>query len=83
MRILNSSKEICCFSKDCPLKSAIIVPLKEGDEVIGTLKLYYSKENGISYTNEKLAIGLSQLISTQFEMSKIGKLKDMAKKGRN
>lgn len=80
VRILNSSKEICCFSKDCPLKSAIIVPLKEGDEVIGTLKLYYSKENGISYTNEKLAIGLSQLISTQFEMSKIGKLKDMAAK---
>lgn len=80
MRILNSSKEICCFCKLCPLKSAIIVPLKEGDEVIGTLKLYYSKENGISYTNEKLAIGLSQLISTQFEMSKIGKLKDMAVK---
>jgi two-component system LytT family sensor kinase len=80
MRILNSSKEIYCFCKCCPLKSAIIVPLKEGDEVIGTLKLYYSKENGISYINEKLAVGLSQLISTQFEMSKIGKLKDMAAK---
>ncbi len=80
IRILNSSKEICCYNKLCPLKSAIIAPLKEGDEVIGTLKLYYSKENRISYTNEKLAIGLSQLISTQFEMSKIGKLKDMAAK---
>lgn len=80
IRILNSSKEICCYDKLCPLKSAIIAPLMEGDEVIGTLKLYYSKESGVSYTNEKLAIGLSQLISTQFEMSKIGKLKDMAAK---
>jgi two-component system, LytTR family, sensor kinase len=80
MRILNSSKEISCFCKYCKLKSAIIVPLKEDNELIGTLKLYYSKENGISYTNEKLAVGLSQLISTQFEMSKIGKLKDMATK---
>jgi two-component system LytT family sensor kinase len=80
MRILNSSKEIHCFCKYCPLKSAIIVPLMEGEEVIGTLKLYYAKENGISYINEKLAVGLSQLISTQFEMSKIGKLKDMAAK---
>ena len=76
--ILNSPKEIQCFCKYCPLKSAIVVPLMEGDEVIGTLKLYYAKENGISYTNEKLAIGLSQLISTQFEISKVGKLKDMA-----
>ncbi len=80
MRILNDSEEISCFYTPCPLKSAIIAPLMEGDEIIGTLKLYYSKENGISYTNEKLAIGLSQLISTQLEMSKIGKLKDMAAK---
>jgi two-component system, LytTR family, sensor kinase len=80
MRVLNSSEEIQCFCKYCPLKSAIVVPLKENEEVIGTLKLYYSKENGISYTNEKLAIGLSQLISTQLEISKVGKLKDMATK---
>jgi two-component system, LytTR family, sensor kinase len=80
IRILNSPEEIECSSSNCPLKSAIIVPLKEGDEVIGSLKLYYSKENGISFTNEKLAIGLSQLISIQLEMSKVGKLKELATK---
>jgi two-component system LytT family sensor kinase len=80
MKILNSANEIQCFYKNCPLKSAIILPIKDGDEVKGTLKLYYSKENGISYTNEKLAIGLSQIISTQLEISKIGKLKEMAAK---
>lgn len=80
MHILNSPQGIECSSPDCQLKSAIIVPLKEGDEVSGTLKLYYAKENGISYTHEKLAIGLSQLISTQLEISKVGKLKDLAVK---
>lgn len=80
MRILNSPREIECSSDHCQLKSAIIVPLKDGHEIIGTLKLYYSKENGVSYTNEKLAIGLSQLISTQIEISKVGKLKELATK---
>jgi len=80
MRILNSQSEIECIFKNCPLKSSIIVPLKDGKDVIGTLKLYYTKENGISYTNEKLAIGLSQLISTQLEISKVGKLKELATK---
>ncbi len=80
MRILNSSEEIECSSENCQLKSALIVPLKEGEEVNGTLKLYYAKENGASYTDEKLAIGLSQLISTQLEISKVGKLKELATK---
>ncbi len=80
MRILNSPEEIECSSENCQLKSALLVPLKEGDEVNGTLKLYYAKENGPSYTDEKLAVGLSQLISTQMEISKVGKLKELATK---
>lgn len=70
---------------DCPminykLKSAIIAPLKEGDEMIGTLKIYYCKEDAISFRNISLAAGLSQLISTQLEISKLGELKHMANK---
>lgn len=80
MSILNCAEEIQCFCKSCPLKSAILVPLKENQEVIGTLKLYYPIENGVSYTTEKLAVGLSQLISTQLEISKLGRLEDMATK---
>ncbi len=80
IRIVNTPKEIECSFENCQLKSAIIVPLKEGDEISGTLKLYFAKENGISFTHEKLAIGLSQLISTQLEISKVGKLKDLAVK---
>lgn len=80
MHILNSPEEIECSSENCQLKSAIIVPLKDKEEIRGTLKLYYAKRNGISFTHEKLAIGLSQLISTQLEISKVGKLKELAAK---
>lgn len=80
IRILRSAQEIKCACKNCPLKSAIIVPLKEDEKVIGTLKLYYAKENGISYINEKLAVGLSQIISTQLEISKVSKLEELATK---
>jgi two-component system LytT family sensor kinase len=80
MMVLNSPDGIECSSENCQLKSALLVPLKEGDEVSGTLKMYYSKENGASYTDEKLALGLSQLISTQLEISKVGMLKELATK---
>jgi two-component system LytT family sensor kinase len=77
---LANAKQIDCANPNCNLKSAIIVPLKEGQEIIGTLKLYYSKENVISFRNINLAQGLSQLISTQLEISKLGELRHMANK---
>ncbi|MDV3428631.1 MAG: sensor histidine kinase [Bacillota bacterium] len=77
---LNSPEEIGCPEPLCPLKSAIIAPLKEGDEVIGALKIFYAKKNAVTFRTTNLVIGLSQLISTQYEISKVNKLKDMAAK---
>jgi two-component system LytT family sensor kinase len=77
---LINSKQIDCPNLNCNLKSAIISPLKEGEEIIGTLKIYYTKEDAISFRNINLAVGLSQLISTQLEIGKIGQLRDMANK---
>lgn len=78
--ILTNAEQIDCSCGTCPLKSAIIAPLKDGEEIIGTLKIYYGKEDAISFRNTNLAIGLSQIISTQLEISKLGKLKEMATK---
>ncbi|ABK62215.1 sensor histidine kinase [Clostridium novyi] len=78
--ILTNASEINCAYPFCPLKSGIILPLKERNNIIGTLKIYYGKNNSISFKNKNLAIGLSQIISTQLEISKIGKLKKMATK---
>lgn len=77
---LTNAGEINCPHENCPLKSAIIAPLKDGEEIIGSLKIYYGKENSTSFRNKNLAVGLSQIISTQLEISKLGKLKEMANK---
>ncbi|WP_287823308.1 sensor histidine kinase [Clostridium sp.] len=62
------------------IKSAIIIPLEDKGEVIGTLKIYYKKDHKITYSLECLAIGLSQIISTLMEVSKIEQIKEMANK---
>lgn len=77
---LTNAKQIDCPNFNCKLKSAIISPLTQGDEIIGTLKIYYCKEDAVSFTNINLAVGLSQLISTQLEISKLEELKHMANK---
>ena len=66
--------------KSSMIKSAIIIPLKEKNEVIGALKIYYRKEHKITYSLETLAVGLSQIISTLMEVSKIEQIKEMANK---
>ncbi|MGH4123294.1 MAG: LytS/YhcK type 5TM receptor domain-containing protein [Clostridium sp.] len=77
---LTNANQIDCPNINCNLKSAIIAPLKEGNKMIGTLKIYYCKDDAISFRNINLAVGLSQIISTQLEISKLGELKHMANK---
>lgn len=53
------------------LGSAIIVPLKENTETIGTLTLYKEKEDSITKVDLELALGLGDLFSTQIALSKL------------
>ena len=62
------------------LKSAIVIPLEEKNEVTGALKIYYRKAHKITYSLQTLAVGLSQIISTLMEVSKIEQVKEMANK---
>lgn len=77
---LNSSEEINCTSGTCLFNSAIIAPIKDGNTIIGALKFYYRKKDAASFKNKSLAEGLSNIISTQLEISKINKLEEMASK---
>lgn len=69
--VANTKEEIGCNHSNCPLKSAVIVPIKGEDKVIGTLKLYKAQENSITKVDIELALGLAQMFSTQIELSKI------------
>ncbi|MGF7048454.1 two-component system LytT family sensor kinase [Paenibacillus sp. DS2015] len=62
------------------VKSLIIIPLKEKGEVTGSLKIYYHKAHKITYPLQTMAIGLSQIISTLMEVSRIEQVKEMANK---
>lgn len=55
----------------CPFYSAIIVPLKKGDRIVGTLKLYGSKEKELNRIQFEIAKGLTDLFSLQMELEDI------------
>ncbi|WP_456295624.1 histidine kinase [Vibrio sp. AK197] len=60
--------------------SLLIIPLWENGQVTGTLKIFYCQPNRIRHALREMAIGLSHIISTQIEVSKIEQLKTMASK---
>lgn len=69
--LAKNKEEIGCKCEECKLYSAVIVPLKEREKTIGTLKLYNSDRPGITTLDIQLALGLARLFSTQIELSKI------------
>lgn len=55
----------CSLSPTCKLGSALIIPLRAGDRVIGTIKLYEPKRKLFSTINMSMAQGIAQLLSSQ------------------
>lgn len=55
----------CSLSSECRLGSALIIPLRAGDRVIGTIKLYEPKRKLFSTINMSMAEGIAQMLSTQ------------------
>jgi len=55
----------CSISKTCKLGSALIIPLRAGDKVVGTIKLYEPKRKLFSTINMSMAEGIAQLLSSQ------------------
>ncbi len=68
IQIANNKYEIGCSNSKCKLSSAVIVPLKRRKEVIGTLKLYYDRENSITSVDLEIATGLANIFLTQLEI---------------
>lgn len=61
------------------IKSCIILPLKEKNDISGTLKIFFDIAEKITDKNRYLMIGLSHLISTQMEISKVENLISLLK----
>lgn len=71
LQIAESKEQISCTNSQCKLQSAVVIPLMQGNDVIGTLKLYREEKNAISPVDINLAKGLGSLFSTQIELRMI------------
>lgn len=72
-KIVRSVEELNCTKTDCecPLSAGVIAPLKYGEEVVGTLKLYQTEHGQLPPHVVRLTIGLAQLLSMQMELSEL------------
>ncbi|WP_369420062.1 LytS/YhcK type 5TM receptor domain-containing protein [Lentibacillus daqui] len=69
-RLMVAGKQaIDCKQDDCPLEAAIVAPLKQRGETVGTLKLYYQSKKEITDVEKQLLQGLSSLLSNQLELA--------------
>lgn len=55
----------CSINQDCKLGSALIIPLRAGDRVIGAIKMYEPRRKLFSTINMSMAQGIAQLLSSQ------------------
>ena len=76
--VLQRKDEIGCPSTKCPLKAAIVMPIRHEGEAVGTIKFYYGKEGPVSDAEVALAEGLAHLLETQLELSKLSRLETLA-----
>lgn len=77
-RVLNTPEEVGLPHKVRGIKAAIIVPLKLGKVVVGTLKFYYPSASRITETQVSIAEGFAQLLSTQIAAMQLEEQKKLA-----
>jgi len=69
-KITKQVKEIEHKTK-AEISSGVIVPLKEKDKVVGTLKIFRKEKRGITEHDVQLVLGLARLFSTQIELGMV------------
>jgi two-component system, LytTR family, sensor histidine kinase LytS len=78
--VAHNADQIGCPHSVCDLQSAVIVPLRCGEDIVGTLKLYYKQGAAITQEDIEFAQGLGQVFSTQIELAKLEKQAALATK---
>jgi two-component system, LytTR family, sensor histidine kinase LytS len=77
--IVAGHESIHCRVEGCPLGAAVIAPLKQRGETIGTLKFYFRSEKEITNVVMELISGLSAMMSSQLEVAEADKAYQLAK----
>lgn len=77
-RVLTTSDEVGLPVPVRSIRAAIIVPLKVGNSIRGTLKFYYPTFRRINETQVSVAEGFAQLLSTQIAAMELEDQKKLA-----
>lgn len=84
-KVVESTLRGSCEKRDtceCPLAAAVIVPLKNREEVIGTVKLYQTTDGQLPPYVIRLAIGIAQLLSLQIELAEFDHQRELLTKAK-
>lgn len=68
VKVARNAEEIGCSHIDCPLQTAIVVPLRVSDNVAGTLKMYYTDSWKLTPVEIQLATGLGEIFANQIAL---------------
>ncbi|MDT2010843.1 sensor histidine kinase [Carnobacterium divergens] len=68
LAIAKSKNQIGCSDPTCQLSAAIVIPLTSKNEVVGTLKMYFTDPTKLTHVEEQLAEGLGNIFSSQLEL---------------
>ncbi len=66
----------CRFSRACPLRSVVVVPLQLDGNVIGTVQLFETSHR-LAATNRRLGEGIAALLSSQLVLSRYQEQKNL------
>ena len=74
------TEEFCECVDICKLRSNLVLPLNDGDEVVGTIKLYKLDENSVTDFDFQMGEGLARLFSTELRIAKLENRSNMLTK---
>lgn len=72
-KVLINRPEIGCPQPNCPLNSAIVIPLDINGQAVGTLKFYFQRYDEITENILTVAEGLARLLSTQLALAEVNR----------
>lgn len=67
----------CTLSPKCPLNSVLVVPLTVDNDVIGTIKLYETRNKRFLNMNKSMGEGIAALLSNQLLLSRYEQQKNL------
>lgn len=70
-RVVQRAEEVGCTVPDCPLAAGVVVPLRDGDQVVGSMSLYQKGGGPVKQVTVELSVGLGNLLSSQIELSRV------------